>query len=109
MQEEILPAESALTTDTQEISSLPGLLIEANRITIETISNQRQLYQLTPEITRWQKANLRIFLTIPRAITIIRTQHSHLAQSWAPQHTRKARPKFKSISHDDGRVHQEVL
>jgi hypothetical protein len=28
--------------------------------------------------------------------TIIRTQHSHLSQSWAPQHTRKARPGFKA-------------
>ena len=36
-------------------------------------------------------------------------QHSHLAQSWAPQHTQKARPGFKSISHDDGRGHQEVF
>jgi hypothetical protein len=25
------------------------------------------------------------------------------------QHTRKARPGFKSISHDDGRGHQEGL
>jgi hypothetical protein len=33
LQEEILHAESALTTETQERSSLPGLLIETNRIT----------------------------------------------------------------------------
>jgi hypothetical protein len=33
LQEESLPAESTLTTETQERSSLPGLLIEANIIT----------------------------------------------------------------------------
>jgi hypothetical protein len=38
-----LPAESAQTTETQERSSLPGLLIEANRIMRGTSSNQRQL------------------------------------------------------------------
>jgi hypothetical protein len=63
LQEESLPAESALTTETEERSRLPGLLIEANRITRGTSSNKRQLYKLTPEITRWQKANVRIILT----------------------------------------------
>jgi hypothetical protein len=43
LKEESLPAESTLTTETQERSSLPGLLIEANRITRGTSSNQRQL------------------------------------------------------------------
>ena len=43
LQEESFPAESALTTETQERSSLPGLLIEANMITGGTSSNQRQL------------------------------------------------------------------
>jgi hypothetical protein len=43
LQEVRLPAESALTTETQEIASLPRLLIEANRITGGTSSNQRQL------------------------------------------------------------------
>jgi hypothetical protein len=33
LQEESLPAESTLTTETQERASLPGLLIEANIIT----------------------------------------------------------------------------
>jgi hypothetical protein len=42
LQEESLPAESAQTTETQERSSLTGLLIKANRITGETSSNQRQ-------------------------------------------------------------------
>jgi hypothetical protein len=63
MQEESLPAESALTTEIQERASLPRLLIEANRITRGITSNQRQLKQLTPEITRWQKANMTILLT----------------------------------------------
>jgi hypothetical protein len=43
LQEESLPAESALTTETQERASLPGLLIEINRIIRGKISNQRQL------------------------------------------------------------------
>jgi hypothetical protein len=34
-------------------------------------------------------------------------QDSHPTQTWAPQHTQKARPGFKSISHDDGGRHQE--
>ena len=40
LQEESLPAESALTTEIQERSSLPGLLIEANRNTGGTNSNR---------------------------------------------------------------------
>jgi hypothetical protein len=43
LKEESLPAESTLTTITQKSASLPGLLIEAIRITGETSSNQRQL------------------------------------------------------------------
>ena len=43
LKEESLPAESALTTETQERVSIPGLLIEANKITRGTSSNQRQL------------------------------------------------------------------
>uniref|UniRef100_A0A8C6GX99 Uncharacterized protein n=1 Tax=Mus spicilegus TaxID=10103 RepID=A0A8C6GX99_MUSSI len=45
--------------------------------------------------------------TVP--LTIIRTQHSHLTQSWTSQHTQKARPRFESISHDDARGHLEGL
>ena len=57
-----LPKESTPTV-TQEGAGLPGVLTEANRITGGTSSNQRQLNQLTPEITRWQKVNVRILLT----------------------------------------------
>ena len=38
-----LPSESALTTGTQERVGVPGVLTEANRITGETSSTQRQL------------------------------------------------------------------
>jgi hypothetical protein len=48
-----LPTGSALTPRTQERAGLPGMLPEANRLTGETSSSQRQLEQLTPEITRW--------------------------------------------------------
>jgi hypothetical protein len=43
LKEEGLPAESALTTETQERASLPGLLLDNNRIMRGTSSNQRQL------------------------------------------------------------------
>jgi hypothetical protein len=43
LKEESLPAESALTAETQERASLSGLLVENNRITRGTSSNQRQL------------------------------------------------------------------
>jgi hypothetical protein len=39
LQEESLPAESALTNESQERASLPGLLVEANRVTKGTSSN----------------------------------------------------------------------
>jgi hypothetical protein len=63
---------------------------------------------MTPEITRFRKADIR------NLVTETKTTHHHqnpalLSQSWAPQHTRKARPRFKGISHDDGRGHQEGL
>ena len=43
LQEESLPAESTLTTETQKRAGIPGQLTEANRITGETGSSQRQL------------------------------------------------------------------
>jgi hypothetical protein len=43
LQEESMNAESALITETQERSSLPGLLIEANRIKGGTSSNHTQV------------------------------------------------------------------
>jgi hypothetical protein len=79
LQEESLPADSALTTETQERSSLRGLLIEADRIIRGTSSNSRELKQLTPEITRWQKANVRILLTETK------TTHDHQKPALPPQ------------------------
>jgi hypothetical protein len=43
LQEESLPAESTLTTETQKRAGLPGLLTEANIITEGTGSSQRRL------------------------------------------------------------------
>jgi hypothetical protein len=57
---ESLPAESALNTGTQWRVGPPGVMTEANKITEGTSSSQRQLKHLTAEITRWQKANVRI-------------------------------------------------
>jgi hypothetical protein len=75
LQEESLPAESTLTTETQERVGLPGVLTEDNRIKGGTSSIQRQLEQLMPEITRWRKTNIRILLT--------ETKTSHLHQNLA--------------------------
>jgi hypothetical protein len=43
LKEESLPAESALTTGTQERVGLPGVLTEAKRIIGRSSSNERQL------------------------------------------------------------------
>jgi hypothetical protein len=43
LKEESLPAETALTTETQERATLSNLLVENNRITKGISSNQRQL------------------------------------------------------------------
>jgi hypothetical protein len=48
---------------TQERAGLPGLLTKTNRLTGGTSPSQRHLEHLTPEITRWLKANVRILLT----------------------------------------------
>jgi hypothetical protein len=39
----------------------------------------------------------------PILIGIIRTQYFHHSKYWLPQHSRKARFRFKIISHDAGR------
>ena len=95
-------AESALTNGTQERADLPGVLTETNRLIGGVSSSQRHLNHLTPEITRWQKANLRILK--PRLLGIIRTQYTHHSESRITQQIRKARLRFKIISHDTGRV-----
>ena len=75
---------------------------KGNKSTGGTSSSQRQLEHLTPEITRWQNANIRILLTETKT-----TQHHQnpvLPWQWVlvPQHTQKVRFKFKIISHDAG-------
>jgi hypothetical protein len=47
--------------NSRELDSL--MQIEANKITGGTSSSQRQLEDITPEITRWRKANVTILLT----------------------------------------------
>jgi hypothetical protein len=79
MQVESLPAENTLTTEIQERANLPCLLIEANRIMKGTSSNKTLLKQLTPEITRWLKANIRILLTETK------TTHHHQNPALPPQ------------------------
>ena len=44
----------------QERAGLQGVLTRAYRLIGRTSSSQRQLEHITPEITRWQKANERI-------------------------------------------------
>jgi hypothetical protein len=98
-----LPAERALTTGTQERVGLPGVLIEANRITEGTSSNQRQREHLTPEISRWQKTNLRILL-IETKITQNHQKPVFPTKGVLETLTHlKARFRFKIISNDAGR------
>jgi hypothetical protein len=86
------------------------VLTEDNRITGGTSSGQRQLEHLTPEITRWQKANIRILLTKKKILLkeTKNTQHHHnpvlLPQCVLDTQSHpKARLGFKNISPDAGR------
>ena len=98
-----MPAESAPTTGTQERVGLLGVQTESNRITGGTSSTQRHLKHLTPEITRWQKANIRILLTETKT-----TQHHQnpvipLQRVLdTPTHA-KTKIRFKIIFHGAGR------
>jgi hypothetical protein len=97
-----LPAKRVLTTRTQERVGLPGVLTGANRITGGISSSEKQLEHLIPEITRWQKANVRNLLNETKA-----TQH-HQNPVCSPEQvldatTHKTRFGFKIISHDAGR------
>jgi hypothetical protein len=79
------------------------VLTQAYRPIGGTSSSQRQQEQLTPEITRWQKANTR---NLPKEIKATwRHQNPvlHNSKSWIPQHTWKARFGFKITSHDADR------
>jgi hypothetical protein len=85
-------------------SGLPGVLTEARRLTGGTSSRQRQLEHLKPEITRWQKANIRILLT-----EIMTTRH-HQNPVLSPQRVpgypntpEKQESDLKITSHDAGR------
>jgi hypothetical protein len=69
----------ALTTEIQERVRLPGVLTEANRITGGRSCSQRQLQQLTPENTGWQKANLRTL------VTETKTSQHHQNPAFPPQ------------------------
>jgi hypothetical protein len=104
LQEESLPAESVLTTGTQERVGFPEVLTEANRITGGTNSRQRQLEHLTPDITRRWKANIRTLLTETKT-----TQHHQKPvppPQWVldiPTHLKSKIQFFKIISQDAGR------
>jgi hypothetical protein len=97
-----LPAESALTTRTQEEVGFPGMLTEANRIIGGTSSSQIAGTSNTRDY-QMAKGKCKNLTKSPRPLSIIRTEYSHLSQSWIPQHTQKARLRFKIISHDAGR------
>jgi hypothetical protein len=84
-------------------AGLPGVLTESKRLTGGKGSSQRQLEHLTPEITRWQKTNMRILLIETKTTWHHQNQYSHHRESRIPQHTRKARFGFKIMSHDGGR------
>jgi hypothetical protein len=71
LKEENLPADSALITETQERASLPGLLVENNRITRGKCSNQRQLKTTDSRDYQMLKADIRIL------VTETKTTHHH--------------------------------
>jgi hypothetical protein len=79
------------------------VLTQAYRLTGGTSSSQRQQEHLTPEITRWQKANARILPTEPKTTLYFQNP------VFPPQGVLdipglgKARFRFKIISHDGGR------
>jgi hypothetical protein len=95
--EESLPAESALTTGTQERVGIPGVLTKTNRITGGTSWSQRQLEHLTPEIIRYQKANIKILLTETK------TTWYHQNPVLLPQRDLDTTTHPKFISHNAGR------
>ena len=80
----------------QERAGLSGVLTQVYRPTGGSSSSQRQQDQLTLEITRWQKASARNLPTETKSIW----HHQSHSKSWIPQHTRKARFRFKITSHD---------
>jgi hypothetical protein len=87
----------------QERAGLPGVLTQAYRPTGGTSSSQRQLEhqnQRSPD-GEWQMQES--YQQKPRFLGTIRTQFSQHIKSWIPQHTGKARCKFKIISRDGDR------
>jgi hypothetical protein len=85
---------------------LPGVLTEASRITGGTNSSQRQLEYLTPEISRWPKANVRwdgrLLTLSPGSLTSVKvtiptapTGEACLS-AWLEQH--QAFPHAKTVS-----------
>ena len=87
----------------QETAGHPGVLTQAYRSIGGTSSSQRQQDHLTPEITRWQKANIRILPTESKITWHHQNPVFPPQQSWIPQHTGKAKFGFKIISHAAGR------
>ena len=102
-----MPADNALTTGTQEKFGLPGVLTEANRITVGTTSSQRQLEHLTPQIIRWQKTNVKTLLTETKITQHHQDPVSPPQRVLDTQHTQKAKFRSKIISHDAGKEFQK--
>ena len=79
----------------QERADLPRVLTESYRPTGGTRSSQRQQDQLTPEITRWQKASTR---TLPTETKVTWHHHNPVLpqqQFLGTPNTGKARFEFK--------------
>ena len=82
--------QSSVHWSCQEREGITGVLTQANRITGGKVSSQRQLEHLTPEITRWQKANVRILPTETRI------PWHHQSPVLAPQWVMDTPPHWKS-------------
>ena len=75
-----------------------------NMLVAETSHSQRQQDHLSPEITRWQEARARTQATETKATWQHQKSVLPPKQELIPQHTRKARLRFKITSHDDRRL-----
>lgn len=115
-QEQSLCSGSQLTHRTPQLQLPPEVLThggsQAHRLTGSqawrlaggTGSSQRQLGQLTPQITKWQERREHEHKQQkPILLGNIRTQFSHHRKPWIPKHTYKARFRFKFSSHEDDR------
>ena len=90
-----------------ERTGLPGAQIK--RFTEQISHSKKQQNQLTPEITRCQKAKARTLQTENKSTQHHPNQVLPQQEFWILQHTRKARSGFKITSHDVDRGYKKNI